>query len=184
MSNQTTAVEEIQNQSESLSLDETELNFTIKLVSKENTEFECTLKEIQCSNVLVVAFKDLNYDETENTNIKLSNIDNETLKYIVDYLKYHNGVEPPLPEKPVRSNNMNEITTEWMAEFIDSIVKKDILILYKVISAANYLYINSLLHICCAKIASMIKGIPIDKIKNTLLQKSENNDVDIEEKTN
>jgi S-phase kinase-associated protein 1 len=182
MSNQST--EENKTQTDALSLDESNLNTTVKLVSNQNTEFECTLQEIQCSNVLVVAFKDLNSNETQNSNIELSNIDTETLKYIVDYLKHHNGVEPPLPEKPVRSKNMNEITTEWMAEFIDSIVKKDILILYKVISAANYLYTNSLLHICCAKIASMIKGVPIDEIKNTLLQQSKSNDIDVEEKTN
>jgi hypothetical protein len=189
-----------------LSLDvDTSEEVLINLISNDNVSFQCTLKEIKCSNLLISAFngsidsiqpiegmevkeqQQLFNINKNNNDIHLMNIDSETLGYIIEFLKEHNGTEPPMPEKPVKSNNMNDITTEWMAKFIDNIVKKDITLLYKVISAANYLYINSLLHICCAKIASMLKGIPIDEIKNTLLpenlkvKKEENNN---EEKSN
>ncbi len=176
------STQQAENNQNVLSLDDDDSTTIIKLISNQKAVFECTIKEIQCSKVLVAAFKDLKYDETHNSSIELPSIDTETLQYIVDFLKHYNGEEPPLPEKPVRSKNMNEITTEWMAQFIDSIVNKNIFILYKVISAANYLYINSLLHISCAKIASTIKGLPIDEIKNTLLQKPK--EVMVEEKTN
>jgi S-phase kinase-associated protein 1 len=142
-------------------------NEVITLISNDNIRFECTFNEIKCSNMLVSAFTDIKNNEIKNNddnNITLSNIDGKTLKYIVQFLKQHNGVEPSLPEKPVKSKDMKEITTEWIANFIDEIVKDDKEYLYKVISAANYLFINSLLHICCAKIASMIKGIPLDEI--------------------
>jgi S-phase kinase-associated protein 1 len=171
-----------------LSLDvDTSDEVLINLISNDKQTYQCTLKEIKCSNLLVAAFNGsindikpiegfemkeqkevLNIDKNNN-DIFLSNIDGETLKLIVDFLKHHNGEEPALPEKPVKSKEMKDITTDWMAKFIDDIVNKDITQLYKVISAANYLYINSLLHICCAKIASMLKGVPIDEIKNTLL---------------
>ncbi len=176
----------------SLSLDvDTSNEVLINLISNDKQTFQCTLKEINCSNLLVAAFngtidnvkpiegleemkeqkESFNIDKNNN-DISLSNVDGETLSYIVQFLKEHNGTEPPLPEKPVKSKEMKDITTEWMAKFIDDIVSKDINQLYKVISAANYLYINSLLHICCAKIASMLKGVPIDEIKNTLLPNS------------
>jgi len=166
------------------------IKFLINLISNDKQIFPCTLKEIQCSKLLVSAFNGsddiLNLSEkTEENNkftmsninkhdndIVLQNIDGETLGHIVQFLKEHNGTEPPLPEKPVKSKDMKDVTTEWMAKFIDDIVNKDITQLYKVISAANYLFINSLLHICCAKVASMLKGIPIDEIKNTLLPNS------------
>jgi len=182
MSTTTLTLDNKELQSNSLSLDNNEsLSTIVKLVSKDSVSFECTFKEIQCSKLLITAFNDLkndNQNDIDNNCINLTNIDGEILKYIVEFLKHHNGEEPPLPEKPVKSKDMKEITNEWMAEFIDNIVKKDIHILYKVISASNYLFINSLLHICCAKIASMIKGIPIDKIKNTLLTYK---DKDVEE---
>ena len=182
------------NVNESLSLDvDTSDDVIITLVSNDKVSYQVTLKEIKCSNLLLAAFdgyvdplKPLDNKEEEkkeetlsidkhNNEILLQNIDGEILHYIVQFLKEHNGTEPVLPEKPVKSKEMKEITTEWMAKFIDDIVKKDISQLYKVISAANYLFINSLLHICCAKIASMLKGIPIDEIKNTLLPNSKIN---------
>jgi hypothetical protein len=184
------------NVNESLSLDvDTSDELIITLISNDKQSYQVTLKEIKCSNLLVAAFngsidtlkpleglevkeekkeESLNIDK-HNNEILLSNIDSETLGYIVQFLKEHNGTEPALPEKPVKSKEMKEITTEWMAKFIDDIVNKDITILYKVVSAANYLFINSLLHICCAKIASMLKGIPIDQIKETLLPNSKLN---------
>ncbi len=174
--------------------DDTSEETLITLISNDKQSFQCTLKEIKCSNLLIAAFNGtvdkmqplegmeekkedsketpLNIDKNNNE-IVLHSIDGKTLNYIVQFLKEHNGVEPACPEKPVRSKEMSEITTNWMANFIDNIVKQDIKDLYKVISAANYLYINSLLHICCAKIASMLKGVPIDQIKNTLLPTTE-----------
>lgn len=40
--------------------------------------------------------------------------------------------------------------------------------LYDLILGANYMDIKSLLHLGCAKVASLIKGQPLDKIKEIL----------------
>jgi hypothetical protein len=40
--------------------------------------------------------------------------------------------------------------------------------LYDLILAANYMDIKSLLHLGCAKVASLIKGQPLEKIKEIL----------------
>lgn len=40
--------------------------------------------------------------------------------------------------------------------------------LYDLILAANYMDIQSLLHLGCAKVASLIKGQPLEKIKDIL----------------
>jgi hypothetical protein len=141
----------------------------ITLISKDGQRFDCTYKEIKCSTMLTSAFNDI--QSSEEKEIILPSIEGETLSNIVKFLKQHNGVEPPLPEKPVKTNNMKDITTEWMASFIEEICKDDTENLYKLISAANYLFINSLLHICCCKVAALIKGLPLDEIKPTLLPK-------------
>ncbi len=53
------------------------------------------------------------------------------------------------------------------AEYIDKIGETRQQ-LYDLILAANYMDIKSLLHLGCAKVASLIKGQPLEKIKEIL----------------
>ena len=65
-------------------------------------------------------------------------------------------------EKPLKSNNMAENVEKWDAEFIDL----DDTELFKIVNAANYLMIQSLLDLSCAKIASYIKGKSTQEIRD------------------
>jgi len=83
-------------------------------------------------------------------------------------MNHHKGVEPPIIEKPLRSKVMREVCKDsWDAEYIDAI-GEDRQELYDLILAANYMDIKSLLHLGCAKVASLIKGQPLEKIKDIL----------------
>merc|ERR1712115_646851 len=87
---------------------------------------------------------------------------------VVEYMDHHKGVEPPIIEKPLRSKVMREVCKDgWDADFIDGI-GEDRQKLYDLILAANYMDIKSLLHLGCAKVASLIKGQPLEKIKDIL----------------
>jgi len=93
----------------------------------------------------------------------------ETLKHIVDYMNHHKGSEPPIIEKPLRNKKMSEnVKDKWDAPFIDGIADKSKQNLYSLILAANYMDIKALLHLGCAKVASLIKGQPLEKIKEIL----------------
>lgn len=61
------------------------------------------------------------------------------------------------------------------AEFIDKIGETRQQ-LYDLILAANYMDIKSLLHLGCAKVASLIKGQPLEKIKEILDPNQKKND--------
>ena len=63
------------------------------------------------------------------------------------------------------------VEDQWDAEFIDTI-GDDRQQLYDLVMAANYMDIPSLLHLGCAKVASLIKGQPLEKIKDILSVKS------------
>jgi len=77
-------------------------------------------------------------------------------------------MEPPIIEKPLRSKVMKEVVKdEWDAIFIDKIGDNRQQ-LYDLILAANYMDVKSLLHLGCAKVASLIKGQPLEKIKEIL----------------
>ena len=86
------------------------------------------------------------------------------LELVVDYMKEHKGVEPPIIEKPLRSRNMKDVCPhKWDADYIDKIGETRQQ-LYDLILAANYMDIKSLLHLGVSKVASLIKGQPLEKI--------------------
>jgi len=90
------------------------------------------------------------------------------LEKVVEYLSHHKGTEPPIIEKPLRSKVMRDVCSDkWDAEYIDRIGETRQL-LYDLILAANYMDIKGLLHLGCAKVASLIKGQPLEKIKEIL----------------
>ena len=97
----------------------------------------------------------------------------DILKLIVEYLKHHNGKVPQEIAKPIRSVKMERIVDDrWDATFIDNMSKKTI---FQVILGANYMDLPSLLHLGCAKIATLIKGKSPEEIKNILADDTDDN---------
>ena len=95
-------------------------------------------------------------------------INGRTLQNVVDYMNHHKGKQPPIIPKPLRFKQMSQVTeNKWDARYINE-VGEDKQALYDLILAANYLDINSLLHLGCAKVASFIKGEPLESIPNIL----------------
>jgi S-phase kinase-associated protein 1 len=98
--------------------------------------------------------------------MEIKKVTGEHLKLIVDYLKHHNGKVPAEIAKPIRSVKMEKIVEDpWDAEFINNLSKRTI---FQVILGANYMDIKSLLHLGCAKIATLIKGKSPDDIRRIL----------------
>merc|ERR1712096_364934 len=99
--------------------------------------------------------------------IEIKKVSGPILALVVEYLKNHDGVVPAEIAKPIRSVNMVQVVPQhpWDAEFINKQSKK---VIFQIILAANYMDIKSLLHLGCAKIATMIKGKSPEEIKNIL----------------
>merc|ERR1711957_385673 len=94
----------------------------------------------------------------------------EILELIVNYLKHHNGKKPEEIAKPIRSVKMERIVADkWDAEYINAMSKKTI---FQVILGANYMDLPSLLHLGCAKIATLIRGKSPEEIKTILADDS------------
>lgn len=108
------------------------------------------------------------YIDVVAVEIPVPGVGTEALAQVIRYMREHRGVEPPIVEKPLRSKVMKDVCPyKWDATFIDEIgeVRQD---LYNLILAANYMDIKSLLHLGCAKVASLIKGQPLEAIKGIL----------------
>jgi S-phase kinase-associated protein 1 len=98
----------------------------------------------------------------------------DILAKVVEYLVYHKGTEAPPPEKPLRSKVMKDVCKDpWDADYIDKLADNRQQ-LYDLILAANYMDIKALLHLGCAKVATLIKGAPLEKIKEILSKGTKN----------
>jgi S-phase kinase-associated protein 1 len=131
----------------------------LKLVSQEGEKFEVG-KKVAIQSELV---KTMSEGDKEENEIPLPNVKSSVLKKVVEYMKYHVDNPAREIEKPLKSANMSEVVSQWDADFVDV----DQEVLFELILAANYMDVKPLLDLCCAKVASMIKGKTPEQIRKT-----------------
>jgi S-phase kinase-associated protein 1 len=100
-------------------------------------------------------------EEGEESEIPLQEVTKEVLDKVVEFLLEH--MDDPMRDiaKPIHSNKIEELVGEWDAEFID--LEQEFL--FRLILAANYMDIPSLLDLSITKVATMIKGKEPDEVK-------------------
>jgi len=137
----------------------------LKLVAKDGkTTFEVDKKHAFVSNLVKTSLE----NDTSASSLDIPGVSGPILEKVVEYINHHKGAEPPIIEKPLRSKVLKDVCQDkWDAEYIDKIGENR-QNLYDLILAANYMDIKSLLHLGCAKVASLIKGQPLEKIKEIL----------------
>lgn len=140
----------------------------------EDPTFEETIELVSCDEEIFTLFKRASLmsdfvktivegdeDAGKDNPIQVKKVDKKVLEMIVEYLVYHDGKAPKEIQKPIRSVKMDKIVSDWDSQFID----KDTSEVFKIILGANYMDIKPLLHLGCAKIATLIKGKTPDEIK-------------------
>lgn len=144
--------------------DDKDASKPLKLVSKDKKEFVVERKHAFISTLVKTSLE--NDDKADE--VPIPGVTGAILDLVVAYMKEHKGVEPPIIEKPLRSKVMKDVCPHKPdADYIDKIGDNRQQ-LYDLILAANYMDIKSLLHLGCAKVASLIKGQPLEKIKEIL----------------
>jgi len=131
----------------------------LQLVSTEQEKFQVERKVAIMSELV----KTMAEGDQEEKEIPLPNVKAEVLKKVVAYMKYHAENLAKEIEKPLKSANMNDVVSQWDADFVDV----DQELLFELILAANYMDIKPLLDLTCAKVASMIKGKTPEQIRKT-----------------
>jgi len=141
----------------------------ITLVSSGDNAQKLKLKRDYAKQSKLVA--NILEGDTDATEIQVKQVDGSTLELIVKYLKHHKGKEPAEIAKPIRSVKMEKIVEDtWDAEYINALAKRA---LFQLILGANYMDCKSLLHLGCAKVATMIKGKSPEEIKQILGEEEE-----------
>jgi len=136
----------------------------ITLISNNGEKFTLLEEHAKISHLVKEAVE----QDSDAKEVPLPSVSSAILDEVVKFMQHHKGEEPPIIPKPLRSKEMKEVCKDpWDATFIDS-VGENRQKLYDLILAANYMDIKSLLHLGCAKVASLIKGQPLEKIKGIL----------------
>ncbi len=130
------------------------------LKSKEDIEHRLPRKSAELS----VLIKNTLQDSSLEDPIPLLEVEDKILIKIIEYLEHLKGVSPAEIEKPLKSNKMLEVTDEWSANYIDNLSLET---LVDLTTASNYMEIQPLLDLCCAKIASMCKDKSEEEIFKT-----------------
>jgi S-phase kinase-associated protein 1 len=153
-------------EAKAIGLDAEESSKPLKLTSKDKKEFSVERKHAFISTLVKTSLEN---DET-STEVPIPGVAGPILEKVVEYMNHHKGTEAPPIEKPLRSKVLKDVCADkWDAEYIDKIgAEGQRQQLYDLILAANYMDIKSLLHLGCAKVASLIKGQPLEKIKEIL----------------
>ena len=115
-------------------------------------------KDIAMKSVLIRGIVE---DSGVEDDVPLPSIKKPILEKVIGYCRHIHQNPPPEIDKPLRSNNLNDVVSDWYADFVNL----DQEVLFELILAANFLDIKSLLELACAKVASMIKGMSIQETR-------------------
>lgn len=127
-----------------------EKNDEVKLLSKDGKEFKINRKSAELSVLLKNTLQDMSSDEA----IPLMEVDDKSLERVIEYLNKFKGEAPPEIEKPLKSTVLKEVTDEWSAAFVEGL---ELELLVDLTVAANFMEIQPLLDLTCARLASMCK---------------------------
>ena len=127
----------------------------VTVVTSDDDKFTLTVKEASASDTMRNLIEDAGIEEP----IPLPNVDTVIMTKIVDYLKYH-GKTPANPLQDAEKDE-NPLLDPFDAEFC----KVDTETLFKIILAANFLDIKTLLDVTCLTVSNMIKGKTPEEIR-------------------
>lgn len=143
---------------------------TIKLLCGKNHQPVVVVKKfITGLSVLVkTAFE----QDPTATEFPIESVEPEAFRVIQQYVEYHKGVPGEIIPYPAKSTDMKvNCKDPWDAEFVDKlwndVARRQLF--FCVVTSANYLNIQCLLHLMCCKVGTMIHGTPYDKLKSVLM---------------
>lgn len=129
---------------------------TINLVSKEGDVYEVPIDIAKMSKLVEETISD-DMDDDDDASVKdipLPNVRASVLAKVIEYCT-HYATEPMDPiQTPLKSDKVDGLVQKWYADFC----KVDRVMLFELVTAANFMDIKPLLDLTCLAVAVEIKG--------------------------
>ena len=139
-----------------------------KLKSEDGQVFEVEESCLLKSKYLKDLINDYYQDPDQEINI--SQIDGKNLSKIIEYLRHYENEKPKEIPKPLTSSDLKPILSSWDYNFINSMSLEECIDLA---NAATFLYINGLINLSTAKLASEMMNGPIEQVREKFGIKSD-----------
>uniref|UniRef100_A0A7S1ZVL1 S-phase kinase-associated protein 1 n=1 Tax=Trieres chinensis TaxID=1514140 RepID=A0A7S1ZVL1_TRICV len=139
---------------------DTEETGNVNLVSKEGDVFEVPVAVAKMSKLVETTIDDDGDDEVQE--IPLPNVKATVLAKVIEYCTHYKTEEAMNPiQTPLKSSKIEEVVQKWYADF----VKVEQVLLFELVTAANFMDIKPLLDLTCFAVAVMIKGKSAEEIR-------------------
>ena len=135
-------------------------NKTIKIRTEDGKVVELSKKAAERSEIL----KGMIEDYPDDDELQVKSVKGDSLMKIKEYLEHYEEIEPKEVAKPLKGTEFKDCVDEWDYNFIGKVDDNETL--ENLILAANFLNIKPLLILLAAKIASKIKGVNTQTIRN------------------
>ena len=154
---------------------DSEILIPIKLKSSDGKVFEVNDKILSLSKILKNMIDNNKGIEQE---ITINEVDAKNLEKIIEYLKHYETEKPKAIPKPLPSNDLKSILSEWDYNFINPLTIEEAIDL---INAANFLDIGDLLALVSAKLAAEMMTGSVDEVRERFGIKADMTEEDMEE---
>ena len=141
-------------------------DMNVSLVSSDGVSFSVPIKVARLSIFVSVMTDDCDNDTDNNECIPIMRVDSKVLRMIIEYMYYYSTDPMITIEKPLVSNYIGDVVQDWYAVFIERVKYENML--YDIVNAANYMYIQSLLDLSCAAVATLIHEKSVSEVMNEL----------------
>lgn len=135
----------------------------VNIVSNEGDSLRVKLKHACLSGVIKRTFLETDHSAT----MMRCDVSSLSLKLIVEYFNIHKGVPPPKIQRPIVARELSKVACQEDTDLVERVAPTR-KVLYDLINAANLLEIPGLLEITTIKVALLMKGQPIEKIREIL----------------
>lgn len=115
-----------------------------------NTSWTLTKNQAKLSDLIAEALK----GDPGCSKIELKKED-WILEKVTEFVKYHYDNPMATIEKPIKSENFNELVSDWDFKFLNNIKNSDLI---ELTTNADYFIIKDLLSLCLCKLACLVKS--------------------------
>lgn len=138
----------------------------VTLVSSDGVTFSVPIKVASLSIFvsMMTTECDIDTDACDIESIPILRVNGKALRIIIEYMHYYSTDPMVTIEKPLVSNYIGDVVQNWYAIFIERVKQENML--YDIVNASNYMYIQPLLELSCAEIALTIRQKSRDEIRD------------------
>ena len=124
-------------------------------VSKEGEVFEVPVEVAKMSTLVATTIDDDADDDDEVREIPLPNVKGAVLAKVIEYCTHYTNVEEMTAiSTPLKSSKIEEVVQQWYADY----VQVEQVLLFELVTAANFMDIKPLLDLTCFAVSVLIKG--------------------------